>query len=54
MKKAIKQLLLVSIGINACLFAVALTLDAAQLALLAVCSAALCGYGYLGMEGGEE
>ena len=36
------------------LFAIAITLDAAQLALLAVCSSALCGYGYMDMKGDDE
>lgn len=54
MKKVIKQLLLVSIGVNISLFAIAVTLNAPQLALLAVCSSALCGYGYMDMKGDDE
>ena len=54
MKNIIKQLLLVSIGINICLFSMAIVLNSAQMALLAACSCALCGYGYLDMKGGDE
>ena len=54
MKKIIKQLLLVSVGINIALFAIAVTLNAPQLALLAACSSALCGYGYMDMKGDDE
>ena len=54
MKKIIKNTLLVSIGVNICLFAVAATLNSAELALLSICSAALCGYGYMDMKGDDK
>ena len=54
MKKAIERTLLVSIGINASLLIIATALGSLDLAMLSICSAALCGVGYMNMKGGEE
>ena len=54
MKQIIKQTLLVSIGINISLLALAVSLGSPELAILSACSAALCGIGFINMKGNEE
>ena len=54
MKEIIKNTLLLSIGVNICLFGIALALGSMELASLSICSAALCGYGYMDMKGDDK
>lgn len=54
MRKILKQLLLVSIGVNISLLLIATAVKSSELALLSICSAVLCTICYLNEEGGDD
>ena len=54
MKQIIKQTLLVSVGINISLLLLATAINSVELAMLSLCSAALCGVGYMNMKAKGE